>query len=163
VKHNLKDLIEYASANAEAIFRRQGEFLPMWHAVTADGEAFVMMCPEFLDDKDAGIAIVKRAFEEEDAEAYVFISEAWVLEARRDFSDEAIRKAMRAGLGNHPDRREVLAFMAENRDGEMQSARRYILRPENSKPTLAPLMLDEMSKVTETSGRLTGLLKARVR
>jgi hypothetical protein len=164
VKTNLKEMIEYASANAELIFRRSGEFLPMWHATTADGEQLVLMSPDFLEDKDTGIAIVKRAFAEEDVVAYVFISEAWMLDASKDHYDEArLRAAMRAGLEHNPDRREVLAFAAENSDGELQTARRYILRPENSKPTLAPLMLDDMTHVTKSEGRMVGLLKKVVR
>ena len=159
---SLKQLIKSASEHAEAIFQNTGEFLPMWHAVTANREAIFLMCPEFLEDKDIGVALIRKAFELNDVERYVFISEAWLIDTTKDNYDEArIRRALREGLEHDPDRREVIAFSAENRDGEAQTARRYILRPEHGKPTLAPLMLDEMSRITESSGRMVGLLNKR--
>jgi len=159
VKTDLKELIEFASSNAETIFRKQDEFLPMWHAVSGDGDALVIVAPDFTDDKDTGIAMVKKAFELNNVECYVFVSEAWVLETKDPRADATIKKAMREGLANHPDRREVISFIAENNDGEMRTAHRYILRPEIGKPKLSPLVLNEA--FDQASGRMTGLLKQR--
>lgn len=157
-KMNLKDLIEFASANTEKIFRATGVMVPMWHAVTKDGEVMVLTAPDFCDNKDMGVGMIKAAFELHDVDHYVFISEAWVLDAKTA-PDAEINRIAREGLANHPDRREAIAFAAENRDGEMLTARRYILRPEHGKAKLAPLIIDDMSTISESSGRMVGLLR----
>ncbi|SRR5580765_6303086 len=158
---DLKELIEFASAQAEKIFRKAGEFVPMWHAITAEGREIIVVSPEFCEHKDAGIQAIREQFEKEDVEIYVFISEAWLLETKRSHDRQDLAKIARQGIGNHPDRREVIAFSAENRKGEMLTGRRYILRPEHGKAKLSPLMLDDMQKLTESSGRMVGLLKRR--
>jgi hypothetical protein len=153
----LKDLIAFASAQAETIFRRNGELLPMYHAITADGQNVVIPQPGV--DKDFAVGLVKAAFELQNVETYVFFSEAWRLDTTRE-RDPDMSGIVRNGLEDHPDRREIVAFSAENRDGEMLTACRYILRPEHGKAKLSPLEFDDMSNVT-SSGRMVGLLKRR--
>ena len=156
---NLKDLVTFASAQAEKIFRQTGVLLPMYHAFKSNGDQFVIASPD-IHDKDVAVGIVKAKFDTEDVESYVFMSEAWVLEQAAVGGPE-IERAMQHGLSEHPDRREVIAFSAENRDGQMQTARRYILRPEHGKAKLTPLKLDDMVSITESRGRMVGLLRGK--
>jgi len=94
-----------------------------------------------------------------DVDRYVFIDEAWTIDNRKGNLPEIdIKKAYREGIRNHPDRREVIWFNAENRRGEMLTASRFILRPEHGKATLAPLRIDDMTDV-QSSGRMVGLLQ----
>jgi hypothetical protein len=153
---DLKSLIEFASKNTDKIFRRQGVIYPMYHAIKTSGET-VILTPQ-MDDKDIGVAMVKAWFALNDIDRYVFIDEAWILDDRRgQLGGIDIEKARREGLRNHPDRREVVMFSAENRRGQMQTAARFILRPEIGRPTLSPLKIDDMTDV-ESTGRMVGLL-----
>jgi len=152
---NLKELIMFASANGEAIFRRTGQLLPMWHAIKANGENLVLSQPN--DDKDTAVGMIKALFELENVETYVFLSEAWILHTTKE-RDPVIP----GSLEYHPDRREAIMFTAENRDGESQTARRFILRPEHGKAKLTPLVFDDMGNI-QSSGRMVGLLDRRKR
>ena len=153
---SLKELIRFANKNAETIFRRTGELLPMYHAITAGGEQ--MIIPQPNEDKDVSVALIKMLFAEHRVETYVFMSEAWMLDTTKQALQPDIRKVMQNGLQHHPDRREIVAFAAENRRGESQTASRFILRPEHGKATLAPLKMDDMSNRT-SEGRMVGLLQ----
>ena len=152
---NLKELIQFASAQAETIFRRTGEVLPMWHAIKADGEQMIIPSP--CEDKDMAVSLIKALFELESVETFVFMSEAWILHAGPGADIDGIN---RRGLSEHPDRREAIMFAAENRDGEEQTACRFILRPEHGKAKLSPLKMDDM-KNRESSGRMVGLLQRK--
>jgi hypothetical protein len=153
---NLKELITFASAQAETIFRRTGELLPMWHCIKSNGEQLIVPSP--CEDKDMAVGLIKALMELEDVETYVFMSEAWILERAQG---DDIAMADRYGLSGHPDRREVIMFAAENRNGEEQTARRYILRPEHGKAKLSPLVLDDMTQIGQSSGRMVGMLQRR--
>jgi hypothetical protein len=99
---------------------------------------------------------VRRLFVVKNVVAYVFIDEAWMV-------DKAGRKAegleawvMQHGTKNHPDRREIVMFLAEDLTGQM-SAHRFILRPEHGKPKLSPLKFIPAS--AQSHGRMVGLLR----
>jgi hypothetical protein len=92
-----------------------------------------------------------------DVDRYVFLDEAWILDDRRGQLGIDMEKVRREGISQHPDRREIVMFLAENRRGEMLTARRFILRPEIGKPTLAPLVID--TQYDHSEGRMVGLLK----
>jgi hypothetical protein len=157
---DLKSLIEFASGQAEKQFRRTGVFYPMYHAIQADGQQLIL--PAMDEDKDVGVALIKAAFMLNDVDRYVFIDEAWILDHRKDgreISDAEMERINRYGLEHHPDRREVLMFAAENRKGEMQTATRFILRPESGKAKLAPLRMDDMKRISGSEGRMVGLLR----
>ena len=150
-------LIQFrASAQAETIFRRTGEVLPMWHAIKADGEQMIIPFAA-SEDKDMAVSLIKALFELESVETYVFMSEAWILHAGPDADIDGIN---RRGLSDHPDRREAIMFAAENRDGEEQTACRFILRPEHGKAKLSPLKMDDMKNRT-SEGRMVGMLQRR--
>ena len=61
----------------------------------------------------------------------------------------------RDGLQYHPDRREIVMFNAEHRNGEMLMAHRYILRPEHGKATLGRRWA--RSRASTSAGRMVGL------
>jgi len=152
---DLKALIKGASKNVETIFRKTGELLPMYHAVNRYGQTMIVPQPD--PDKDVSVALIKLLFAEEEVAYYCFISEAWMLDASKGVPKVDIAKIARQGLEYHPDRREIIGFSAESRDGGAQTARRFILRPEMGKPTLSPLIMDDMKGRT-SEGRMVGLL-----
>jgi hypothetical protein len=153
---DLKSMIEFASVQAEKIFRKVGAVHPMYHAITTTGETAILTPREA--DKDIAVAMVKAWFVINDVDRYVFIDEAWILDNRKNnlppFDMDKIR---REGLRHHPDRREIVMFSAENRRGEKLTAKRFILRPEIGKPKLSPLEIDEQFDYSE--GRMVGLLR----
>jgi len=156
---DLKSLIEFASKNAEKIFRKQGAIYPMYHAIDARGEHKILT-PQ-MDDKDVSVAMVKAWFALEGIDRYIFIDEAWILDTSKSGAEIDLEWIKRHGVRNHPDRREVVMFAAENRKGERLTAKRFILRPEVGKPTLSPLTIDEVFDHSE--GRMVGLLNVEKR
>ena len=108
-------------------------------------------------DKDLSIALIKAWFELNEIDRYVYIDEAWIVDDRRNQLGLDLDEVRRTGVRNHPDRREIVMFSAENRRGEQLTAKRFILRPEIGKPTLSPLDIDKPYEHSE--GRMVGLLK----
>ena len=151
---NFKELIELCSAQVDKIFRHTGQLLPMYHAITRNGEELIIPAPDV--SKDLSVMLVKAELELRGVDTVVFFSEAWMLDSTKT-QELDIESWANRGLAEHPDRREIIAFAAENRRGEMQTAKRYILRPEHGKAKLAPLQFDDMTGV-QSLGRMVGLL-----
>ena len=155
---DLRALIEFASERIEMIFRKSGVIHSMYHAIAADGK-HELISPA-SDDKDIAVALMRAAFELRGIDRYVFCDEAWIIDTSksgRTITEAEWAKIRREGLRNHPDRREIVMFSAENRRGEQLLASRYILRPEHGKATLMPLAFQEIFDKSE--GRMVGLLK----
>ena len=152
---DLKSLIEFASMQAGKLFRKQGRIFPLYHCIKADGENVVLN--QMDRDKDLGVAMMKAWMQLNDVDTYVFFDEAYILDDRRGQLGIDMEKVRREGISQHPDRREIVMFAAENRRGEMLTARRFILCPEIGKPTLAPLVID--TQFDHSEGRMVGLLK----
>ena len=154
---DLKSLIEFASTQAEKLFRKQGGVIyPLYHCIKPNGESAILS-PPGVGDKDLDVAMVKAWMQINDISTVCFMDEAWILDNRKGGPKIDMERVNREGVRNHPDRREVVMFSAENRDGEMLTARRFILRPEIGRPTLAPLVIDEQFE--HSSGRMVGLLR----
>jgi hypothetical protein len=155
--YDLKSLVEFASANVEKIFRRTRVLLPMYHAITTDGETMILQPPP--GNKDISVAMVKAWMQIQRVDRYVFMDEAWMVDdSRGQFGLDVAKMQREGGASNHPERREIVMFSAENRRGEMLTAKRFILRPEVGKPTLSRLEIDDMTGVT-SEGRMVGLLQ----
>ena len=152
---DLKSMIEFASAQAEKLFRLQGVIYPLYHCIKSNGENAVLN--QMDRDKDTSVAMMKAWMHLNDIDRYVFFDEAWIVDDRHGQIGLDMEKVRRVGISEHPDRREVVMFSAENRQGEQMMARRFILRPEIGKPRLAPLQIDE--KFDHSEGRMVGLLK----
>lgn len=153
---DLELLIKFASHQAERMFRKDGRVLAMYHAICADGTNIVMPSP--AADKDTGVAIVKAAFVLENVQSYVYIDEAWMVDVRASEANPRINltEITRRSLKEHPDRREIVTYFAENKRGQSVQGRQYILRPEHGRPTLSPLT---MESVPDMKGRMTNLLQ----
>ena len=155
----LRKLVEFASEQAAAAFHRSGRVLPIWHAVKRDGEHIVFASPG--PDKDTNAAMARAAFELFDVVRFVFFNEAWVLHAiRRKIGAAEMARINHEGLSQHPDRVEVIMFLAEDQAEGMLTAQRLILRPEHGKPKLKPLEILDLTGST-SEGRLIGLLPRR--
>jgi hypothetical protein len=153
----LHALIEFASEQISKLFKNTGKVLPMYHAVTADGQTLILNAPH--KDKDISVGMIKIAFAKLNVERYVFMDEAWILDTQnRVPGPDEWKRIERDGLSEHPDRREILMLTAEDRHGNIITAHRYILRPEHGKAKLSPLEIRDMTE-GHSVGRMVGLLR----
>lgn len=146
------DMITQASPGVEAIFLKNGRMLPMYDALTRDGDRLIFHPPH--RDKETAIAMVRALFEAKDVVAYLFVDEAWALTTK----DLSVLK--RSSISDHPDRIEIVAFTAEAENSGMLCARRRIIRPVHGRAHLGPLEIDETFSAN-LHGRMTGLLPRR--
>ena len=153
----LRAMIEAASRNIEVIFGITGEVAPMWHFTKANGNEFAMLAPD-TDDKDIATAIVRAVFEVEDVVRYVFMTEAWVVETHDPVEIEEIKVWIAQGRSarDHPKRREIVMFVAEDATGQLTGQRE--IERKGKRPRLGSLQIDEF---TQSEGRIIGMLPRR--
>src|SRR4029077_5293755 len=146
----LRDLIEFASTQMEKRFKHVGRIYPMWHAET---ESETLIITADIENKDATTAVLTKLFREHGVVRYMFIDEAWIVEASAIAPDE-LQHMQQHGLSEHPNRREIVMIHAEDKNG-VQTATREIIRPAKGKARLGPLVFDDY---TSMEGRWTGML-----
>lgn len=154
----LRDFVESASRNIDKIFRKQGVVRPMWHAVTRGGDELVFPTPS--PDKDTAVVMVRVLFELRDVVRYVFIDEAWIVDAfgknNTPERSEAVRQAVITGAAASPYREEVVMIAADDAAEGGLMARRKIIRPAVGRPALGPLQYDPRGGLL--AGRFVGLI-----
>jgi hypothetical protein len=149
----LRDLFTLAAEYAAKIFRATGEVSPMWHAVDGKDENIVIATPwTSPDDQRTTAVLLREMFRKKRVKRYVFMAEAWSMTT---FTREAA-VSVAGHIHIHPDRREILAITAEDRDGHSIMGFYYILRPEHGPPKLSPLQIGDANHST---GALMGLLR----
>ena len=147
---DLKSLIEHAAQFAAMVFRDKGSVAPMWICEQANGERFVVGSPWSSDnEKDLAVEALRVLFQQQQVVRYVNMVEAWTV--------ERVGKVPPERPSLHPDRREIIAFMAESAEGESEMAVFYILRPEHGPATLSPLQW----RGGMFAGRMANLLRPR--
>ena len=153
---SLRQMIVMGSKVIEKVFDELGCINPMYDLITENGDKEVWPAPP-TDDKDLAVRIVRETMRKRKVIQYLFIDEAWILHTHDETDIEFARTI---GLQHHTDRREVIMFSAENLEGEMLTAKRYILRSDipGAKASLSPLEIDDMTDVI-SSGRMVGLLR----
>lgn len=152
----LDRMLEYADQFIAKRFKDVGRIYPMFHAEN-ETEAFVIRT--MLENKDAVAEILTKFFAEKNVQRFVFIDEAWFLDIDQKggkFSQAELDKIMREGLKDHPDRREVIQFHAQDAN-VMHIWTREIIRPAKGKAKLAPLKKNE--EWNQSEGRWHGLLR----
>jgi len=154
----LEEIFAHAAKVARQTFNARGVIAPMWMGHTAIDELVSIMPEQFktAEDKDQAVAAVRAIFKERGVVRYSFMTEAWILQSR-DSSEAAVLRAAHAGksLEHHPDRREVVAVQAEDKQ-RCLTGFYPILRPEHGKATLAPFKRNDAAEYSK--GRMVGLL-----
>jgi hypothetical protein len=149
----LRDLFALSAEYAAKIFRETGEVLAMWHAVDGNDENILIATPwQNPGEKHATAKLLRELFRKQRVQRYAFMAEAWSIAAPT--REAAISAAGHVHL--HPDRREILAITAEDRDGHNIMGFYYILRPEHGPAKLSPL---QMSDGISSAGAFMGLLR----
>jgi len=161
----LQQMLDGASEFCQAQFDKCGEVVPIWHAITSDGQEVIEPHPFFLG-KEIAMALIRALFDVRDVVRYVYMGEAWTLNRLiAPGEDEAI---MRDGIANHPDRIEVVQLQGEDLECGQIMGQRRIIRPERGKPDLAlPEMITDLPSIPDgtrlghSSGRTVGVLRTR--
>jgi hypothetical protein len=168
----LDALIRRVSRMAEQHFNDHGDIDPMWLVENAAGEQHMIVSPVIApsplaaaETKDRIADEMRKHFAEHDIVRYAVAMEAWAVhdpESKQAPTTEQAAleyAAMGYTLKNHPDRREIVMFEAE--DGtELLTAMRDIIRPANGKPYLGKLgPIERYDGVM--MGRWAGLLPSK--
>jgi len=153
---DLKQFLIKAAAPIDGTFDGDSVLVPMW--IVDSGKIDIIATP-WQDDheKRAAVTFVKAKMRELGAKRYVQIAEVWTLVTPKD---KGIPESIRLGgrIANHPDRREAVIAIAEDKQGNCIKMTRYILRPEHEKATLSEPEFDfYQSKATD--GLMTHLLQ----
>jgi mRNA degradation ribonuclease J1/J2 len=157
----LREFVESASAKIEIIFRETGKVSAMYHFI-ANGESVTIPAPPL--PKNAAFAFMRDIFAKLGVTRFVFIDEAWLVsltasrEDIKSYADAAKRFKNMPTPREHPDRKEVVMFYAEDENEGFFSARRPIERDANGKSKLGPL---DTEQPTVSGGRMTGLLPTK--
>jgi hypothetical protein len=164
-EQQLRRMLEIASVHCERVFAREGEVVPMWHAVCANGDHLIEPHPTMFE-KPLAAALMRALFDVLDVARCVYVGEGWVVDVRGSDSDPKVKAALEAArrgrVDQHPDRVEIVMLMGEDRDAGMISAHRRIVRPENRKPYLGALeIVTRPGDGVQSSGRMVGMLPAR--
>lgn len=148
----LNEIFDHGKDAAKHLFDTQGEVHPMWIIENNKGEITPMIVP-MVGDKNEIAKAVGKALKELKAVRYVSIIEAWTLEPKSKELPESIK--LGAPVSQHPDRREVIWIIAEEKGGSI-AGMYYILRPEKGKPVLSPFKT--LPKSEHQEGRFVNLL-----
>jgi len=152
----LEEFLRRISEVAEREFFAEGRLTPTYVVFTK--KQGIMMIPMNIADKDIAVALIKEAFKEYEAVAYVFYDEAWVWQAPIGTKREDVPTS----LSNHPDRKEVIHLAGEDYISGMIMAQRSITRVEGEPPKLGPLEITS-GNFSHMEGRLVGLLPQKGR
>jgi hypothetical protein len=150
---SLQELFAHAAEHAADLFCKLGELQPMWHTIDSADHHIVMLTPWFShEEKHNVVAHLRQLFREQEVQRYVFMCEAWetVVPTLEQVKEWVGR------IDKHPDRREIITIVAEDRNGKSLAGCYYILRPEHGPAKLSPLKMNEAS---ESAGQLVGLLR----
>ena len=155
---SLRGFVEHASNTLEKVFVKTGIINPMFHVIQRNGKEFALP-GNLSDDKDMMCAIARKAFEMCDVVRYLYVDEAWIVEAIGPEAERIVRETVRMGARNHPLRKEVIMLSAEDEDEGQLLARRLIIRPATGPAYLGPLEID--TETVQSEGRFVGLLPRR--
>ena len=158
----LRWIIGHASDAMAQWFAKNGEIGPMWHAIKADGDHFVVPIPAYMTDKDVMAATISVLFKIQDVRTYCFVDEAWTAEAVDGEARDKLIAYLKTNesLEDYPDRVEIVVFQGEDHEAGMLCAQRKIIRPAIGPPRLGPL---EYFDIKSSEGRFVGMLPRTTR
>jgi hypothetical protein len=152
-KSTLRQFIEHAAKQAAKIFEKNGQLLPMYHAVDSAGKDLIFPSPSA--DKDKAVAIVRKVLAEAGATRVAYMDEAWSID-NREAGDVDVEEIYRSGrsISEHPDRIEIIMISAEDASEGIIMAHRKIFR-HGDRAVLGKLEILEGGGL---EGRMVGLL-----
>lgn len=155
----LQQLVDIAVMVAERCFEQDGYVAPVYLMVEADG-SIAVVAPPAGDDRDLAVAAVREFMRAHAVARYVFVSEAWTVEAAGEAGIAGVLP-LAGRLAEHPDRVEVLLLVCEDACAGQRVYRRRIVREPGRRPRLGPLERQDGQDgeaAVESQGRMVGLL-----
>jgi len=152
---DLHQFLTRVSMLVEQEFQEEGTLEPTYVVVTQTGVVMVPM-PTHVN-KDFGVFLIRKLFEDLKPLAYVFYDEAWTI----DMPADTKRDEMPGDLSNHPDRKEIVHLAAEDYVSGYILASRTITRVAGKPVELGPLEIANEHTILE--GRMVGLLPPKGR
>jgi hypothetical protein len=123
-----EELLRIASQATEEVFNRDGCVEDMiLHFGTEDGKEIIVKVP--LGDKNMTALMVQRVLEVKNAVWCIMITESWALRTQAGQQD-AIQQYIKehGSIADHPDRREIIAYIMEDEELGMVMAEQEISR-----------------------------------
>jgi hypothetical protein len=153
-RESLTEFVKRMAGPLDSMFESDQFVSPMWFV--DDGNQLTIIATPWAsnEEKVQAVRFVKAKMKEVGAVRYAHMAEVWMLTAQEKLPDSI---KMGGSIASHPERREAVVMMAENKDGETVKMTRFILRPETGKATLSPPEYIEVPKGAAT-GLLTNLL-----
>jgi hypothetical protein len=151
---SLRQFVEYVARRADYMFKKQGQLSPMYHAIDAEGNNYVLAGPP--GTKDEAVAQVRAFLKACGAVRVAFIDEAWILD--QEIAPGAdIDKIYREGnsIRNHPGRIEAVIVSGEDHAEGLIMATMEIIRHGN-RAVLGKLKI--LPQEGHSEGRMVGLL-----
>lgn len=171
MEKTLDHLIRDASKRAAKNLHRQGGQPITFIGYRADGEIGFMIDQQTMlelgigpaEDKDFVVFVVKNFLKTLGCTQLVTLSEAW--RVRHPLGDGPVdekefEKAFPAGLEDHPERVDIIHYMAEDYDGNRLCGDQSIIRPAGAKPYLDNDL--EIVDAKGMKGRMTGFFDKNV-
>ena len=154
---SLEDFAKGVFAPTEAVFSEQQSVSPMWFLDSPDG--IMVVCTPWGSDqeRDAAIAYLRTLMKEKGVTRYASLAEVWTLSADKE---QGLPESIRLGgaVASHPDRREAVILIAQDKSGDCVCITRYILRPEVGKATLSEPDIKKFNNKS-LQGRMANLLE----
>lgn len=99
MQQQLREFVEAADARISKTFRKKGRVLPMYHFV--DGRDRHLVTPVPNADKNTAMKIVRASFAMMEVKRYVFITEAWIMEAKGGAGVDRLKSYMQENSLEH--------------------------------------------------------------
>lgn len=138
----------------DTIFEAEKTLSPLWIFETEEGKVGLISTP--WPDQDAkvkSVEKVKKLLKEKNAVRYMHVAEVWLLDEIEEIPDSI---KMGGSVASHPDRKEAIVALAEDKAGNCYQRIRYIVREEDGQVSLSPALLIRTEE--KATGLLTGLL-----
>lgn len=150
---SLRQFLEHVAKRAEAVFKKQGNVTPMYHAVDAEGTSYLLAGPR--GTKDEAVAQVRAFLKSCNAVRVAFMDEAWLLDSETTSCDD-IDRLWQAGkaVSSHPDRIEAIMIRVEDATEGAMMGTLNIIRHGN-RAVLGKLKIQHFDSA---EGRMVGLL-----
>lgn len=134
----LKTFANRVAGPLDGMFADQGQVTPMWFLEDENGDLHIYSTP-WADDreKNAAVRFLRTEIKAKKGVRLCHLAEVWQLTGN---IDDGIPESIKLGgkIASHPDRREAVIVLAQDKDGNHLMITRYILRPEHKPPVLSP-------------------------
>lgn len=127
-------LMDHMVSFAQKYFDSENVLMPMWTLIDERGEIYVYLTP-FSNgaEKDLIAELIKSKIKEDNAVRYGFMSETWMTTVSKETPRHVLENITPS---EHPNRKEAILIMVEDRDGKRLNGMMEIIRDDVDHGTL---------------------------